>query len=613
MAQVNDSLLQRLCAASPAIIYSYTFRSGKPAFTFISDNVRQILGYSPDEFMSRFDLWKECMHADDLPRVASKLASYHRDHQVGESCYLEFRFRDKEGTFHWFADRQHSLLDGNGHTVFVGAKMDITDSKQQEKAILQAMPDILFLMEKNGTFLDIYTNDANRLLAPPDEALGKTLHDFFPGEMAREHLALYRKSIAESATQVTEYSIPLKGREAYFEARISPVNQDQVLAIVRDITQVKTAHRALKESEARYRDLVEDISDVIFELQPDGIISFMSPVIRNIAGIEASEYVGKHFSAFLDPRDRGDIDRAFRAIQAGRHFPSEYRIQNRMSRDIWVRSSTKAVKGRQGEVVYRGIAQDITREKENRLALIRAKEKAEESDRLKSAFLATMNHELRTPLNHVIGFSEVIKSHSSQDNIREYAGIVHKSGNKLLSIIEDIFDLAMSEDGIVSLKKEEVRGEEIYAEGKASLEHYLASSGKSDRIRLNFKPHQQILESGLIIDRGKLFQILTNLFKNAIKYTDEGEITFGFHPGGGDELHLFVRDTGVGIPADKQEIVFDFFRRADESHSSKHDGVGIGLAISKRLAHVMKGRIVVESAEGVGSTFTLSIPLEVNV
>jgi signal transduction histidine kinase len=241
--------------------------------------------------------------------------------------------------------------------------------------------------------------------------------------------------------------------------------------------------------------------------------------------------------------------------------------------------------------------------------LVISKNKAVESDRLKSAFLATMNHELRTPLNHILGFSDLILAGVKPDVVIEYVKNIQASGRNLLSIIEDIFELAVVEQSVVKVRKQIFRVEDLFAEIKTSFEYILKSSGKDEQIKLVYRPDNHFLSNTIGADRSKINQVLVNLFKNSVKFTDAGTIEFGFKILDHDKLRFYIRDTGIGIPFDKQTIIFDWFRQGDDSHSRQYGGVGIGLAISQKIAQVLNGELTVESEPGNGSTFYFTVPV----
>lgn len=252
---------------------------------------------------------------------------------------------------------------------------------------------------------------------------------------------------------------------------------------------------------------------------------------------------------------------------------------------------------------------DITESKKNELQLIEAKVKAEESDRLKSAFLATMNHELRTPLNHIIGFSDMLPDMTEDTSIKEFSKIIHKSGLNLLNIIEDIFDLAMMDQSEIRLREESVYIRDLYLELKKQLQETLSESDKANNIQLEFKINSSIVAKRLITDKSKVMQVVSNLINNAIKFTHQGKISLEFIIEANNMLSILIKDTGIGIPEDKQDIIFEFFRQVDDSHTRIYDGIGIGLAISQKIANVMGGEISLKSESGIGSEFKFSFPI----
>lgn len=255
------------------------------------------------------------------------------------------------------------------------------------------------------------------------------------------------------------------------------------------------------------------------------------------------------------------------------------------------------------------IASDITESVKNKRELIHAKEKAEESDRLKSAFLATMSHELRTPLNHIIGFSDMIPDMTDDETITEFSKLINQSGSNLLNIIEDIFDLAMIEQSTIKIRQQEVFIRDIYLELKNQLQDVISESHKNESIQLDYKFDSNLATKKIITDKPKVMQVMTNIIKNAVKFTNKGRIALSLTLEKNSYLSLNIKDTGIGIPKDKIEIIFDFFRQVDDSHTRKHDGIGIGLAISQKIAIAMGGEIKVKSEPNVGSEFSYSFPI----
>jgi PAS domain S-box-containing protein len=233
-----------------------------------------------------------------------------------------------------------------------------------------------------------------------------------------------------------------------------------------------------------------------------------------------------------------------------------------------------------------------------------AKQKAEESDRLKSAFLANMSHEIRTPMNGVIGFSEMMADPNLDSASRmEYAGIIIDSSRQLLSIVNDILDISRIEAGLVSLTQEEVHINELIT----VLHAFFEPQGRNKNLKLQIVKSLSNDESVIITDRMRLRQVLTNLLNNALKFTQAGFIEFGYDLIDG-YMRFFVRDSGIGIPVELHEKIFEPFRQVELEMSFHYGGTGLGLSISRKLVELLRGKIWLESQPGTGSVFYFTIP-----
>ena len=245
---------------------------------------------------------------------------------------------------------------------------------------------------------------------------------------------------------------------------------------------------------------------------------------------------------------------------------------------------------------------------ERTIELIRAKELAEKSDRLKSAFLANMSHEIRTPMNGILGFADLLKEPKLSTHKQiEYLKIIEKSGLRMLNIINDIVDISKIEAGLMKLNIKESninqQIEYIYTFFKPEIE------AKGMRVLINNALPEE--ESIIKTDREKVFSILTNLVKNAIKYSMKGEIKIGYVVKG-DFIEFYIKDNGIGIAKDRQEAIFERFIQADIEDKMALQGSGLGLSISKAYVENLGGKIWVESEEGVGSTFYFTLPYQIN-
>lgn len=236
--------------------------------------------------------------------------------------------------------------------------------------------------------------------------------------------------------------------------------------------------------------------------------------------------------------------------------------------------------------------------------LLEAKAKAEQSDRLKSAFLANMSHEIRTPMNGILGFAGLLKDpFLSNEDQQKYIDILEKSGHRLLNIINDLVDISKIESGQMKVVISETN---IYNQAEY-IYNFFRPEAESKGLQLCF--NSEVSKDFILrTDREKLYAILTNLVKNAIKYSDRGIIEIGYRKKE-KFIEFYVKDTGIGIPEDKQTLIFDRFVQTHDSLSSGYEGVGLGLAICKAYVEMLGGEIRVESKKSNGSVFYFTLPV----
>ncbi|HEX7493869.1 MAG TPA: PAS domain S-box protein, partial [Bacteroidales bacterium] len=247
---------------------------------------------------------------------------------------------------------------------------------------------------------------------------------------------------------------------------------------------------------------------------------------------------------------------------------------------------------------------DITERRKAERDLIAAKEKAEENDKLKTAFLHNVSHEIRTPMNAIIGFSSLLNEPDlTEEDRHQYVDIIFQSGSQLLSIINDIVDIANVETGQVKINLQEVNLNAILK----NLHDQYSLNSKQNNISVSLKMSLNDDDSNILTDSTKLVQILTNLINNAIKFTKDGKIDFGYTLKDGF-IEFFVKDTGIGIPQEFQSRIFDRFYQVDSAVSRKYSGTGLGLSICKGYVELLGGTIRVESESGKGATFVFTIP-----
>jgi signal transduction histidine kinase len=251
---------------------------------------------------------------------------------------------------------------------------------------------------------------------------------------------------------------------------------------------------------------------------------------------------------------------------------------------------------------------DITQRKKAEKQLIHEKERAEESDRLKTAFIANISHEIRTPINHIMGFLELLSIDNLDAETRnEYRGIIHSSSQSLLNSIENIIDIARIKTGQVILKKSDVNVNEIIQSLEIGAKEIAVKNNKQ-ALTIKANVPKDSNNYNIEVDKKRLYQILKNLVENAIKFTKTGTVEFGFKSHRDSSLLFFVKDSGIGISKEDFDTIFESFRQIDYRTTRVVEGSGIGLSISNGLAELMGAKLELKSVVGKGSVFTLNFP-----
>ncbi|HEY3390190.1 MAG TPA: ATP-binding protein, partial [Prolixibacteraceae bacterium] len=276
-------------------------------------------------------------------------------------------------------------------------------------------------------------------------------------------------------------------------------------------------------------------------------------------------------------------------------------IENRLRKEAQNELEKREITLKQQNIEYYLLTEEYKSQNEN---LIKARTKAEESDRLKSAFLANMSHEIRTPMNGILGFSELLKAPNlSGEEQQRYISIIEKSGIRMLNIINDIIDISKIESGSMNLLITETNVNDIFEYIYTFFKPEMVKKGIQPSIKRNLPVGEAIINT----DREKFIAIMTNLVKNAIKYTNTGTIEFGCDRKG-SYVEFFVKDTGIGVPEDRQQAIFERFIQADISDTMALQGAGLGLSITKAYVEMLNGKIWMESEEGKGSIFYFTLP-----
>ncbi len=379
------------------------------------------------------------------------------------------------------------------------------------------------------------------------------------------------------------------------------------VSAVRNIEKRKQAEFELIKNEQKFKILFENASFGIIMGDEGGHIIEVNPSFCNMMGMNPDDILGRHIMAIFDKNSLESTPLDFKSLDEGKALIMERKIVDVNGRVIPIEMNSKKIHN----LYYMSLFRDLTHQKEHERELLKinkelkeAKEKAEESDQLKSMFLANMSHEIRTPMNGIIGFSELLKDPDTPEEKRnDFADIVINSGNQLLQIIDDILEISRLETRQVKVNFSEVNLNSLMME----IFNLYSEKAKDNKLALYIHKGANDADSNITTDKTKLNKILYNLIDNALRYTNEGFVELGYEIY--DEyVDVYVKDTGIGIKHEQQALIFERFSQGDKTLSSKFGGLGLGLSIAKENTELLGGDIKVESQVGVGSVFRVSLP-----
>jgi PAS domain S-box-containing protein len=386
-------------------------------------------------------------------------------------------------------------------------------------------------------------------------------------------------------------------------------DKHMVFGVIRDITEKIKAERELNRTNTLLKTLIDNLPDAVYmkDVNYRKVIANRGDA-KNCGVKSVEELIGKtDFELFPKATaekyfedDRRVIENDESILNREEELPVEPKR--------WILTSKIPLHDDAGNVSgLVGIGHDITLYKKMNEELREAKEKAEESDRLKSVFLANMSHEIRTPLNAILGFSNIICSGEADKSNLEYFGkIIQNSGMRLTTVIDDIIDISLIQSNQLKIKMSQFSINELLKE--MFVFYQTEKAGEHPKIELKVKYCSNSEFCEIQSDKHRLYQVLKNLLDNAFKFTEQGIIEFGCSAVNSNEIELFVKDTGVGIEKEKIESVFETFRQVEEGNTRRYEGSGLGLSIVAGIVDRLEGKIRVDSEPGQGSVFYVTVP-----
>jgi PAS domain S-box-containing protein len=600
--------LSHLSQSIDAIIWRFDLKHDK--WLYVSPQCEKILGFAPHEWLN-FRWWVDSIHPDDQTWATEFCINQTK---LGNNHDFEYRLLHKNGNVVWIHDSVGVEIVNDEPAYIYGVMYDITERKITETKLKESDEFSRYLLQTIPFGMDIVDESGNVLFQSEklkklcgDKAIGDKCWEFYRDDKKQCSDCPLIAGIKDGITEMYESSGVFGGR--IFEIIHTGMifnGQKAMLEIFIDITERKLDETKLREREIQYQNLANSGLSLIWTSDTDKLCNYFNKQWLKFTGRTIEQELGNGWTEGIHPDDFDFCLATYiAAFEKEESFEMEYRLRHSSGEYRWLLDMGTPNYNSTGEFIgYIGNCFDINNRKLTEAELVKAKENAEESDRLKSAFLANMSHEIRTPMNGILGFSELLKEPNlNGEEQQKYIRIIEKSGARMLNIINDIVDISKIEAGLMKIDKKESnindQIEYIYTFFKPEVE--------TKGLKLSFKTSLTAKEAIINTDREKLYAIFTNLVKNAIKYTEKGSIELGYIVKN-NFLEFYVKDTGIGIPANRQEAIFERFIQADISDLQARQGAGLGLAITKSYIEMQGGKIWVVSEEGIGSCFYFTLP-----
>lgn len=606
-------------------------------FIYVNDSLVKMLGYDSKEELMAIDI-KNQLYFEISDRDSSVLQENKKELGV-------YKLKKKDGSELWVEDHGWITHDESTDELLnEGIIRDITERKESEQ-LLQIEHDKLvkianqipgfvyqYRLYPDGSSCFPYVSDGIKEIyrVTPEEVIkdaSKAWERAHPDDLESLTVTI-QKSANELSPWKQEYRVKFDdGSVNTLFGNALPQSEidGSVLwhGYIYDITERKLSEEKLR----KLSQAVEQSPVTIIITDTKGYIQYVNPKFVETTGYSVEEVLGKHTrvlkSGYSTPEEYEEL---WKTISSGADWHGEFKNMKKDGELYWESATISPIINTAGETThFIAIKEEISYRKESEILLkqktheievqneeykhlneelIQAKEHAEESDRLKSAFLANMSHEIRTPMNGILGFAGLLKEPMlTGEQQKEYIDIIEKSGVRMLSIINDIIDISKIESGLMKVKMEESNINDQIEYISTFFKPEVESKGMKFSAVKSLDSDDSIIKT----DSEKVYAILINLVKNAIKYSNSGFIEFGYFKKG-EYLEFFVKDTGNGIPKNRQKAIFERFVQADIEDKMAEQGAGLGLSISKAFTKMLGGKIWLESEEGKGSTFYFTVP-----
>jgi PAS domain S-box-containing protein len=612
--------LVKTASHSPGMIFQFHLKTdGSICMPYVSEGIRDLYQLSPEDVRDDASKLFSLFQTEDLGDI--KAAIHKSAHDLCEFIY-EFRVLQLDGTMRWLLAKSMPQRETDGSTLWYGFSTDITNLKHLEdklltsknllKIIIDSIPANIYVFDLQNRFILTNKRAADFFGSDPESLFGKTLHEFFPKEIADNKIRHINqvKIIQEPVVFEEELISAASGDQCTLLVSKFPIKTKEgniygVGTVAMDITERKKSEDLLSLRNTALSTINQGV--IISDAQQN--ILWANKAYKELTGYSLSDLKGRNCrnllqGALTDPETIKNISMA---LKAKRTFSGEILNYRKDGSTFWNELTILPIFNNKHQITnFMSTGRDMTEIKESELALILGKSQAEHASIVKSQFLAMMSHEIRTPLNAILGMQELL-THTLLNPVQtDYLQLATQAGQNLLAIVNDILDLTKVEAG--KLELEQVPFDVIELTDLCVQLLTLSAREKDLTLVIDVAPELTAWISG---DSLRYRQVLINLLSNAIKFTEKGEVTIKLSvqptPKNSCELLIEVVDTGIGIPLASQAGLFEVFVQVDPSDTRKYGGSGLGLAISKRLVDLWQGHIGVESTPGVGSRFWFTV------
>jgi PAS domain S-box-containing protein len=628
---------------------------------YFSARYFSMLGYNQTEIKHTVAGIYRLLHPDDYKRIRSLLESFLESKD--ESIEYEMRLKKKDNTYAWILARGKVFKkDKQGKPLrIVGTHVDISLRKKQEyiqktlfgianavntsrnleELFMIIQRTLSLIIDTTNCYVALYDEISDSISLPFHKDEKDSFSSFPAGKTLTGHVIKTGTALLASNTVATKMAedglieqigspseswlgIPLKQGKKIIGVFVVQSYRPEVIYTQEDLKilefvsdQIALAIKSKRDqddlinNQIRQRRIIEASPDGLIVIDPKGRITEYNSSILELLKTSPERIKSRNFMDFIRNEDIGKTQYAIvRTKIMGYNKNNEIIMRNEEGKEFHAEVSFGFINQQEKLTEsYVIIIKNIDERKAYESNLRIAKEKAEESDQLKTAFLTNMSHEIRTPMNAIIGFSELLsRKDITETEKKDFLSHIHLGAETLLHLIDDIIDIAKIESGQIVIHKSGVMIIDLFKELNLLFKRSLERTGKKN-IKLHNFNNGFSSEISIYSDHFRLKQIFTNLLSNAIKFTEQGEISFGIKEIGNEKILFYVNDSGIGIEKDKQALIFERFRQGHDSKTQIYGGTGLGLAISKNLTELLGGEIYVNSQTGVGSEFCFSIPL----